>query len=759
MTITLLWKHNIKKTLKSILVICILISMCFLNIDQLEIKVAAQSNLLPDYKLAASSDVLGMYIRERDGAIAIQDYRNGYIWKSVVDEDMYNLQSLNEQWQNYLNSVIVLNYIDIENRDAPPNVIYSSAEGTIVTLEYINDGVEVEYFFEPIGISVNIQFLLENDCFIVKIPGEKIREIPVTEEQTGNSTNKNREAKQVQYGIVSIELLPFFGAATNDVDGYLLYPDGPGGLTMYDQFKNRPADVKPAKWVIYSNDKVNVAGLFGEEGEKYRAHLPIMGIKNNDNAFLAAVTEGIAETRVAVYPSGYVVDINHINFELIYRHSYDLTLSDISIDNVSIGKNVSRVEKDLNAIDREIRYFMLSDEQANYSEMANTYRKYLINKGVLKDKEHDDLKLALTLNILMGITEDRMIFDKFIPMTTVSQVNSMIEELENLGVDNLNIILRGWQEKGYGQYPINWPFDSRLGTKKQIRSLNEYAMKDNINIYLENSFIYALDKVGGYSKRNDVVLDGIKLPVMDELNKAHILNPTAAAERNEKFLEHLSQYEGFNIAYEHLGKIIYFDYHRTNPSDREETVETWKRILKKGKESGRKIAVDGSNQYVFECANLIYNIPIEGYDYFITDKQIPFLQMVLHGYIPYTSQPGNLSHDLQIQKLKWIEYGCLPNFELTSEKTMMLKNTQYDHLFTSTFDNWKEKIVEIYREFKEKLSDLYKYEMVCHREVAPSVIEIKYSNGSKILINYSDLPFYFEGKEVPARDYLLITKE
>src|SRR5690606_7370596 len=103
MTITLLWKHNIKKTLKSILVICILISMCFLNIDQLEIKVAAQSNLLPDYKLAASSDVLGMYIRERDGAIAIQDYRNGYIWKSVVDEDMYNLQSLNEQWQNYLN--------------------------------------------------------------------------------------------------------------------------------------------------------------------------------------------------------------------------------------------------------------------------------------------------------------------------------------------------------------------------------------------------------------------------------------------------------------------------------------------------------------------------------------------------------------------------------------------------------------------------------------------------------------------------------
>lgn len=765
---------NVKRIIILILTICLVYLSSFANYEKkvianeaenenktLEVKNLQEEQaddgnekeVVDEYKSIAKSENLELLVNEKIGAVAVKDLRNGYIWRSVVNEDLYDTNSLNLQWKMYLKSVIALNYINIAAREVPPVTVYSSNENVDKEISKINGGVEINYIFKDIGISVAVQFLIEDDCFIVKIPADKIKEEPVTM----TTRQGSREiTSQVQYGIVSIEVLPFFGAATDDVDGYLLYPDGPGGLTLYSEADNRPADVKIGKWYVYSLDNVNIKDLFGEENERYRAHMPIFGVKNNDNAFLAVITEGAEGAAIVVYPSGYVVNINHIGTEFIYRHYYELNLSDVSIDNVRVGKKVSRAERDLNRIDREIRYFMLNDERANYSEMANVYRNYLLEKGLLNTTSSNNPNNMLLLTILMGITEERMIIDKFIPMTTIEQLMGMIEELKESGIDYMSVILRGWQKGGYGRYPNNWPFDRRLGGKKYVQKLNEFVKANDIDMYLENSFIYALDEVGGFSRRNDVVLDGVKLPVIDENLKARLFNPTVAAQRNTKFLESLKPYEGFGVAYEHLGKVIYRDYHRVNPSNRYETVLKWQEIIGTARDYGRKVAVEGANQYGFAKADFIYDIPIEGYGYFTTDKQIPFLQMVLHGYIPYSSKPGNLSYDLQLEKLKWIEYGCIPHFELTKEKTLKLKNTEYDHLFTSTFDLWKEKVVEIYKEFKENLVDIYSSQMVFHNEVAPNVIEVKYSNGYTILINYNEIAFHIYGKRIPAKDYVII---
>lgn len=73
------------------------------------------------------------------------------------------------------------------------------------------------------------------------------------------------------------------------------------------------------------------------------------------------------------------------------------------------------------------------------------------------------------------------------------------------------------------------------------------------------------------------------------------------------------------------------------------------------------LRIEGGNIYTLKYADYLFNIPVKSSGYHIGNETIPFFQMVVHGMIPYTSEPGNLAYDLKKQKLQWIEYGCLPS--------------------------------------------------------------------------------------------------
>jgi hypothetical protein len=266
---------------------------------------------------------------------------------------------------------------------------------------------------------------------------------------------------------------------------------------------------------------------------RYRASMPIYGIKNNNNAFLAAITEGAEQCGITAYPSGYVVNLNHMNFDMFYRYHYDINMSNISVDGASQGKVVSRAQEQLNRIDKEIRFFMLSDNQANYSSMANKYRNYMLDHNLIKDAIKDNDKMPLSLNMFMGITQKQMIFEKFIKMTTFDNVTEILKDLSSNSVNNVNMVLRGWNKGGYYKNPIYWPPASQLGGTNGLKKLDAYvADQSGVNVFLENNFIYANKDNGGFSARNDVVLDGGKIPVTTYNKKWYLLNPIATKLRS-----------------------------------------------------------------------------------------------------------------------------------------------------------------------------------------------------------------------------------
>ena len=131
--------------------------------------------------------------------------------------------------------------------------------------------------------------------------------------------------------------------------------------------------------------------------------------------------------------------------------------------------------------------------------------------------------------------------------------------------------------------------------------------------------------------------------------------------------------------------------------------------------------------------------------------------MVVSGMIPFSTEgAGNLAYDLQTQKLKWIENGALPYFYLTYESALNLRDTDYDTLFSSTYADWEQTVVDTYKEFEANLSCVYGEQMVDHKIITSDLYRIEYANGIAIYINYANTDAKVDGVTVPAKNYVFV---
>ena len=759
----MVWKF-IKERIGSIILLVIVLVMVIWGVVSVktsksnaitssEAYVAPESNVDPNavgsYVSVAKNDEVELFYNEANGSIQLKNLKNGYIWKGVADQDVYDLESLNARWSSYMKSSISITYNNLEKRDTVYAPMYSARDVSILETEYLDNGVSVTYGFGEIGIYVTLEYLVDEQGFVVKIPMEKVREDTV-------------------YLLNTIEVLPFLGAAGDDVDGYMVYPDGSGAITAYANVGERPSNVKAGIYRVYSDKNMNYISLvFDNNRERYSASLPIIGIKNNDNALLGAITVGAESSGMSVYPSGNSnIRLNHGGFEIYARNVFNVNVSTITGSGgiVTNSATVQRVDKDLIMEDREIRYFLLDGEEANYSGMANVYRQYLLETGQIRDVIGEGDEMPLALELLMGITKDGLLFDEYVVMTDFDDVVHILDKLKARGINSTETVLTDWIKGGWDTIPDYWPPARQLGGKSGVNDLNEYAQSNpGDHIYLENQFTVGSTGGGGFSEVDDVAYDGLDVTMSIENfdgTEYYLLNPQISYNRNEKFLDKISKYDSLGVGYYYLGTTLYADYNEKYPFTKTAAANKYKELLQSTQGNGHEVAVSGTNQYVFGSTDYLYHTREGSYGLSITDSSIPFVQMVISGLIPYsTENAGNLTYDLQTQKLKWIEYGALPYFQLTQQSALNFRESDYDSVFSSTYDEWEDRVVEVYEDMHENLQCVYGKQMTSHDILETNLIRIGYENGVVIYINYNNTDRTAEGVSVPANSYVVVGGE
>lgn len=696
------------------------------------------------YVSVAKTDSLELFYNEAKGAIQVKDLKSGYLWKGIVDEEVYpGFQKKNKQWVAYMQSSVTIYYKDLKNRDASLERLFSGKDLGLLEAEFIENGVSVTYGFHKQGIYITVEYVLDGDELVVTIPVDKIRE-------------------DTKYVVSSVEVLPFFGAAGNEKSGYLFYPDGSGAITTFENVNSRPDNVVSAYYYTYTNKDVTFRNMWDEDlYNRYTASMPVYGIKVDDNAMFCYATEGAENMGLTVNPSGVVVDLNRMAFTVYPRNTYNVNAHSMSTGSgtSATGAQIQRVDKQLIPEDKQLRFGFLSGKDADYSGMASYYREYLIENGLLQDSVESGETLPLALNLLMGTTKEGMVFDEFITMTNFKNVQEILDRLSNAGVKNAEVVLQAWM-KGYDEYEY-WGPASQLGGKKGLKNLNSYLQTATLkNVYLENGFMFASSDTSKLDEDADVAVDGLDIEIsfenMDGVMQ-YMMNPLAAYKRNNAFLKKLEKYDALGVAYEDVARYVYADFNPNATYTKHESVEQLRELFAATDNSGRDIATNGSNQYAYSYTDYIYGIREEAYGLSITDYSVPFTQLVLSGMIPYSTEgAGNLAYDLQTQKLKWIENGALPYFYLTYESALKLRDTDYDTLFSSTYADWEQTVVDTYKEFEANLSCVYGEQMVDHKIITSDLYRIEYANGIVIYINYANTDAKVDGLTVPAKNYVVV---
>ncbi len=638
--------------------------------------------------------------------VQLTDKETGEIWSSTMNDPTFDLSKVKGRWSNKMRSLFTMNVTDL--RIGVGNVIsYDLVGNEYAAAPYETAyGLGVQYDIVPAGVKVCIEFALNEDGFSVKVPSEKIEEYGA-------------------FSAVSIDLLPFFAGAADGQDGYFFYPDGSGAIMRLDD----PSHVGEAamSYNIYGDiqNNQNLKGRF--EQAEASVLLPVFGANYGKKGFVSYITKGEESSQITINPSSMVMKVNFIYPSFQFRRGFD--------DPRVKGQSVKKYDNEQLMTEYEVHYEILPEGKAQYADMAVAYREYLMANGLMPQEGRHGL--SLSLDFFMGVIEQGLILDTFQNVTSFAQAQEILEDLKSSVDTPLEVSLLGWTKSGYGTEPKFFPANSKLGGNKGLTALAKYTRENGINLSLGANFLTARADVSGYSQTTDIVFLGNYQVLTNKRSSIRVISPDTAYENYESFMKKAQKYELSGLKLENIGDMLYYNYGERSPVLASECKENWKKMLSETRDAFGSVTSEGGNLYVLAYADTVTQIPTEDLGYQMTTSEVPFYQIVVHGSVRYTGEALNLSSDAEKLRLKWIEYGYTPYFEITYESAEKLVNTDYNELFTSSYKDWKDDIVATCQELKPAWDAIQDAKMVSHEKVAENVFCTGYDNGVKIYVNYN----------------------
>ncbi|RXZ78583.1 hypothetical protein EBB07_26380 [Paenibacillaceae bacterium] len=575
--------------------------------------------------------------------------------------------------------------------------------------------------------------------------------------------NRDIEYDKDRFNLVKLTVLNYFGAGETGEEGYLFLPDGSGTLINFNNHASKNTLLTTGK--LYGPDYALNQKARGSFKQEFRT--PVFGVKRGDTALFGVIEEGDAAGEI----HGMMGDINHswnTAFASFLIRGKDSFIAENAFEQapwVIYEKN----EYSGNIV---MRYFFLTGEQANYGGMAGAYREYLIHQGVLTRTEpNEDTPFYLET---MGSVET-MVRKLGIPMKTKSAITSfdqageMLERLSGNDVHNIKLRYTGWYNGGIlSTAPAGMKVEGVLGGAKGLARLKDKASASGAQIYPDVNFAtVSEDKAfDGFKPRKDSIRSLFqKVSYKSMLNVATqeiesyewAIDPQRIPDYYRQFTADYDKLQLNTISLASLGTILNSNFKQNHEVNRGKAQSLIADVLAQAGEAYDEVMSDGGNAYIFPVADHILHLPGSDSSFAIADRQVPFIQMALHGYIQYASEPLNLASELRPAILKALEYGSGVYFKLNYGDNSLLKDAWlFDEVFASRFADWETQAAEIYAEVNAVLRDVQDQAIVDHRQVQEMVYKTTYEHGKAIVVNYSDQKIQVEGIVVNPVDYAVI---
>lgn len=671
------------------------------------------------YQLLLDEETLG---------IAVLDRESGERWDSVQE-----YKEGNDIWKGMCNSGITLEFY--QGGSTIPVSVSTYNEKPDMEIQYYDNGFDAALSYEKYSFRMELSVRVEEDGLSVFVPGESIEE-------------------GEEYLLGAVWLYPMLGAcAPGQEEGYMVIPEGAGATI--DLADNHGKFKTPYIKRIYGSN----AGLDTIASGRYNApvvtkpesvSLPVWGMvyTGKQRGFLGIVTDGDYNAQLAAYPNGVTTPYNWVSAKFLVREIYTRQTAKSS--------GVPAVERKGDIRDLGVRYLFVDGAEADYAGLAKAYQQYLAEKGTLRRQEDG---FQVKLDFLGADSKKWLIFNQLVPMTTLEDMDGILEELQKEGVRDVMPVYFGWQKNGVTRALGSGDFrmDSSLGSAKELESLMEKWADMGNELVLQQDFLLAgTDRL--YNTSTDIVKSVsqtlVEIPTNQKLFKTmYYMTPSRTAQLMEDFVGRYKDTGLSHVGIEGVTDTLYSYYSSGVTYTRAECAAQQMEALEAL--SFDRMGMTSPNVYLWEGMTEYYDCPMTTSKYSMIDKEIPFLPMVLRGYVPYWAPYTNFEANEKEFFLKLLEYGAYPSFLLTQEAPVELRNTNSSYIYTSQFSVLKEKILQYDREIGEVLRKVEGAGITGHEYLEEQVVLVEYENGITIVINYGDRDYAWQGGSVPSCSYRL----
>ncbi len=585
--------------------------------------------------------------------------------------------------------------------------------------ELDNDHAYVEYEEEsmsPPVFKMALEYKLDENGLVVTLPANGMR------------------YDETAYRVNNLCVLPYMGASSRESEGYSFVPDGSGALFALDE---TPAGSKYGTWTydyrVYGND-FSLGDISGAHSQTIR--MPVFG--QVETPILEDGTKGTSNGYLAIVESGEAlasVKVNHIGE---YYTSIFASFVTRQSDTARSGNwEVYAVRRYVE--DYQIRYIMLSDDtkaaNANLSSyyecswmgMACAYRDYLdATKTGFDRLTAENTKTSIPLYIeTFGCMDSlqkvlSMPVTVSVALTTFEDIATMYDYLAGNGVTNVNFKMTGYANGGlYADVPYKLKWENVVGGSSGFEELSAYAAEKDFGLFPDFDFVFTSRSDGGSKvnmKKNAArtidnryttrrVYSATRQAVVSYYQM--VLSPDTYSKFYEKLGEKYAKYENANgISLATFGNALNSDYDENKTVLREESKQY---VIEALEYFGADydVMLDGGNAFTWSYADHILNVPLDSSRYNYELYSVPFMGVVLHGYVEFAGTPFNKEGNMRYAMLKAMESGASLYFILSYANTELLKEDMLlSQNYSVRYDIWQSKLVEAYAELNAVLADV-----------------------------------------------------
>ncbi|MBQ7152927.1 MAG: hypothetical protein IJR83_03195 [Clostridia bacterium] len=636
-----------------------------------------------------------------------------------------------------------------------------------------------------------LEYSINEDGFTVRLPANGIR---------FNSS---------LYTLESISILPYFGAGNSANPGYNFYPDGSGALFEYEKLNGTQTttvknpiygtdyaytllsgkyqrairypvygiretatsytyraevtttdkngkETRTEDDYVYSSTTTNLADLKKKiAGDSSTILLSDITEVKTDKGFFAIIEQGETMAELATYHAGSTSDYNTMMTYFLPRPKDTFRMNDsLSVSGTTTWTQSSNRKYTGNFV---IRYIMLHDETkaesagltnyftTDYVAMAQAYRNYLENKGILTRLTDTDVteNIPLYIDSFGAMDYEEHILSVPVnvkkPLTTFTDIITMYEELKAEGINNVKFQLTGFTNGGLIStmaYRLKWV--GSVGGKSGFKKLLAYADTvssagdgSSLGIYPDFDFVW-MCKSGafdGVSLKRDAI-KGIndryrryreyspsyQSYISTGMNIA--ISPGVYERFYTKLTKNYLKTGATNISVSTLGYILNSDFDSEEPYNRNDSMEFVQKAFSYFDEQYSSVMTNGGNLYTWAYTDYIVDAPLTSSKYTRASKEVPFFGIVTHGYLQYAGSAANMEGNMTDAVLKAIESGSSLYYILSYRNTSILKDLGlYSKYYSISYDIWREDVIASYNTVNDAIKDVQTKLIINHEFV------------------------------------------